>query len=238
VGRLPRRRCASQPRREPSETASSPHSPTTPQLPTRHLGVKRPPGAQPPRMACNPPRRTSAPPRGHFTTEAQRTQRRHGERSSRRFQVLGFRLWVRAVRRRGCRGAALPCPRGATARVQRRGRRGERENASATGRPWPTRLPPLQAAARSGKKRAFSCMKEAAWRRRPGGRPGQGVPVFICVHSGLWALARFCAPWVSDAGEKEKNVLPRRRKASHVRGGDNEWSWQAAEAFFSFSPGN
>jgi len=30
------------------------------------------------------------------------------------------------------------------------------------------------------------------------------------VERGAWALARFCAPWVSNAGEKEKNALPRR----------------------------
>ena len=29
----------------------------------------------------------------------------------------------------------------------------------------------------------------------------------------MWALARFCAPCVSNAGEKEKNALPRGRKA-------------------------
>jgi len=53
------------------------------------------------------------------------------------------------------------------------------------------------------------------------------------------ALARFCAPWVPDAGEKEKNALLKGRKALGVRGfGTTGWSWQPAKAFFSFSPGN
>jgi len=29
------------------------------------------------------------------------------------------------------------------------------------------------------------------------------------VRRGAWALARFCAPWASNAGEKEKNALPK-----------------------------
>ena len=37
------------------------------------------------------------------------------------------------------------------------------------------------------------------------------------ILKGLWALARFCAPWVPDAGEKEKNALPRQRKAFALR---------------------
>jgi len=56
---------------------------------------------------------------------------------------------------------------------------------------------------------------------------------------GAWALARFCAPWVSNAGEKEKNALPKRRQAFDARSlGTTGRSWQAAKAFFSFSPGN
>jgi len=31
------------------------------------------------------------------------------------------------------------------------------------------------------------------------------------------ALARFCAPWVSNAGEKEKNALSRGSEAFDVR---------------------
>ena len=55
----------------------------------------------------------------------------------------------------------------------------------------------------------------------------------------MWALARFCAPWVSNAGEKGKNALPKGRKALGVRGfGTTGRSWQPARAFFSFSPGN
>ena len=34
----------------------------------------------------------------------------------------------------------------------------------------------------------------------------------------MWALARFYAPWLSNAGEKEKNALPRERKAISLRG--------------------
>jgi len=37
------------------------------------------------------------------------------------------------------------------------------------------------------------------------------------VCRGVWALARFCAPWVSNAGEKEKNVPPEGRKAASRR---------------------
>ena len=55
----------------------------------------------------------------------------------------------------------------------------------------------------------------------------------------MWALARFCAPWASNAGEKEKNALPKGRKALGLRGfGTTGRGWQAAKAFFSFSPGN
>jgi len=56
---------------------------------------------------------------------------------------------------------------------------------------------------------------------------------------GAWALARFYAPWVPNAGEKEKNALPKGRKALRVQGfGTTGRSWLAAKAFFSFSPGN
>jgi len=55
----------------------------------------------------------------------------------------------------------------------------------------------------------------------------------------MWALARFCAPWVPDAGEKEKNAFPRERKALRLpRSGTRSRSRQPAKAFFSFSPGN
>jgi len=55
----------------------------------------------------------------------------------------------------------------------------------------------------------------------------------------MWALARFCAPWVPDAGEKEKNALPKGRKALGLRGfGTTGRAWQPAKAFFSFPPGN
>ena len=56
---------------------------------------------------------------------------------------------------------------------------------------------------------------------------------------GACALARFCAPWVSNAGEKEKNALPREREAfARRRFGTRSRSWQPVKAFFSFSPGN
>ena len=55
----------------------------------------------------------------------------------------------------------------------------------------------------------------------------------------MWALARFCAPWVSNAGEKGKNALPKERKALGARdSGTAGRCWQPARAFFSFSPGN
>jgi len=54
----------------------------------------------------------------------------------------------------------------------------------------------------------------------------------------MWALARSCAPWVPEAGEKGKNALSGERKAFGM------WSFgtrgrnrQPANAFFSFSPG-
>jgi len=53
----------------------------------------------------------------------------------------------------------------------------------------------------------------------------------------MWALARFCAPWVPNAGEKGKNASSRERKAFGMwRFGTR--SRQPARAFFSFSPGN
>jgi len=56
---------------------------------------------------------------------------------------------------------------------------------------------------------------------------------------GAGALARFCAPWVSDAGEKEKNGLPREREAFALRRfGPKSRGRVPAKAFFSFSPGN
>jgi len=55
----------------------------------------------------------------------------------------------------------------------------------------------------------------------------------------VWALARFCAPWVSNAGEKEKKAMPRERKAISLRSfGAVLGSWLEAKAFFSFSPAN
>jgi len=52
-------------------------------------------------------------------------------------------------------------------------------------------------------------------------------------------LARFCAPGVSTAGEKEKNEPSRGRKPFGARWmGATSESWQPARAFFSFSPGN
>jgi len=63
--------------------------------------------------------------------------------------------------------------------------------------------------------------------------------VGLKIDLGAWALARFCAPWVSNAGEKEKNALSRGRKAFGARWlGATSESWQPAKAFFSFSPGN
>jgi len=61
---------------------------------------------------------------------------------------------------------------------------------------------------------------------------------WVLKEPGLWGLARFCAPWVPDAGEKEKNALPKERKALGARGfGTTGRGWQPAKAFFSFSPG-
>jgi len=55
----------------------------------------------------------------------------------------------------------------------------------------------------------------------------------------MWALARFCAPWVPDAGEKGKNASSRERKAFGMWSfGTRGRSRQLAKAFFSFSPGN
>ena len=55
----------------------------------------------------------------------------------------------------------------------------------------------------------------------------------------MWALARFCAPWVPDAGEKGKNAFSRERKAFGMASfGTRGRSRQPAKAFFSFSPGN
>ena len=52
-------------------------------------------------------------------------------------------------------------------------------------------------------------------------------------------MARFCAPWVPNAGEEEKNALPRARKAFGPRRfGRRGRSWEPVKAFFSFSPGN
>jgi len=47
----------------------------------------------------------------------------------------------------------------------------------------------------------------------------------------MWALARFCAPWVPDAGEKGKNALDKSRKAFGAPGfGTTSRSWQPAKA--------
>ena len=55
----------------------------------------------------------------------------------------------------------------------------------------------------------------------------------------MWALARFCAPWVPSAGEKGKNALPRARRAFGLRRfGTAGRGWEPVKAFFSFSPGN
>ena len=55
----------------------------------------------------------------------------------------------------------------------------------------------------------------------------------------MWALARFCAPWVPDAGEKEKNALPREREAFALRRfGARSRGRVSAKAFFSFTPGD
>ena len=55
----------------------------------------------------------------------------------------------------------------------------------------------------------------------------------------MWALARFCAPWVPNAGEKEKNALSREHKALGMWSfGTRGRSWQPAKAFFPLSPGN
>jgi len=55
----------------------------------------------------------------------------------------------------------------------------------------------------------------------------------------MWALARFCAPWVPDAGEKEKNALPRERTMFALRRFTMKSGGRVpAEAFFSSSPGN
>jgi len=55
----------------------------------------------------------------------------------------------------------------------------------------------------------------------------------------MWALARFCGPWVSNAGEKEKNVLPREREAFALRRfGARSRGRVSGKAFFSFSPAN
>jgi len=63
--------------------------------------------------------------------------------------------------------------------------------------------------------------------------------VGLKIDRGAWALARFCAPWVSDAGEKEKNALPRERDAFALRPlGARRRGRVSAKAFFSFSPGN
>jgi len=62
--------------------------------------------------------------------------------------------------------------------------------------------------------------------------------VGLKIDWGAWALARFCAPWVSDAGEKEKNGLPREREAFALRRfGPKSRGRVPAKAFFSFSPG-
>jgi len=59
------------------------------------------------------------------------------------------------------------------------------------------------------------------------------------IDSGAWALARFCAPWVPNTGEKEKNALPKERKAVGARRlGTARRDWPLAKTFFSFSPGN
>ena len=56
---------------------------------------------------------------------------------------------------------------------------------------------------------------------------------------GAWALARFCAPWVPDAGEKGKNALSRSQKAFGMWSfGTRGRGWEPVKAFFSFSPGN
>jgi len=74
----------------------------------------------------------------------------------------------------------------------------------------------------------------------PLAQAGKPVPpkrrVLYCGQ-GAWALARFCAPWVPNAGEKEKNALPRERKAFGVSGFGTRGR-QPAKAFFPFSPGN
>jgi len=48
-----------------------------------------------------------------------------------------------------------------------------------------------------------------------------------------------CAPWVSNAGGKEENALPKGLKAFGAPAfGTMGRSWQPAKAFSSFSPGN
>ena len=72
------------------------------------------------------------------------------------------------------------------------------------------------------------------------GRRGPGCKrVGLEIDLGEWALARFCAPWVPNAGEKEKNALPRKRAAFGLRGfGTRSRRRVPARPFFSFSPGS
>jgi len=53
------------------------------------------------------------------------------------------------------------------------------------------------------------------------------------IDSGAWALARFCTPWVPNAGEKEKSALPRERKAfpCGVSGRGGGVGWQPRHSF-------
>ena len=59
------------------------------------------------------------------------------------------------------------------------------------------------------------------------------------IELGVWALARFCAPWVPNAGEKERNALPREREAFALRRfGARSRGRVSTKTFFSLSPGN
>ena len=156
------------------------------------------------------------------------------------FIYVDLRLHPRGPRRRwqqrGRPGRRRVAPtRAETARLQLIGgigecRRGAPPRVAQAGKPVPPRRlhPRLESLCH---QKQGAGVGSARARRKP--------VVGLEVELGVWALARFCAPWVPSAGEKGKNALSGERKALGTWSfGTAGRGWLAAKTWFWFSPGN